>query len=159
MNCRFTTDGKRANGLYQLTCVWCEFTLSTKHPPDRFHRRCDNPPELAPFLTRLAKLTNHPEIIDQPEVYGRAVLQWAAGVVHHTPDGRAVRQTEPGEIRDDGEVQECLALCREVDKDGKSICGKHREGVCRPSCGVSSMIVAVKARMASEACPHRSRRW
>lgn len=110
------------------------------------------PPNLTPLLTRLADLTNHPEIINQPEVYGRSVLQWAAGLIIYTPDGREADRIEPGEIRKEPEVEFIQGLCRE------NVCKKHHKGVCKPSCG-PGMIVAVKARMASEGCPHRFRRW
>ncbi len=104
------------------------------------------PYDVTPLLTRLAELTGHPEIVDQANIYGRAVQIWAAGVVIRTPDGREADRIERFETQTDDEVEFCVALCRE------NVCQKYQGGVCRPSCG-SGMITAVKARMASEGCP------
>lgn len=104
------------------------------------------PVDLAPLLARLADATAHPEIVDQPNIYGRAVQIWAAGVVIYGPSGAEACRIEPFEIRDNDEVREIENVCR------KNVCKKHQDGVCRPSCG-PGMIVAVMARMASQGCP------
>lgn len=138
MKCMLLESG---NG--QFYCGQCD-PEQTRPLIKTDRRNCQQPPpDLTPLLTRLADLTNHPEIVDQPGIYGRAVLQWAAGIPG---------QIEEFEVRDDSEVEFILELCR------KNVCKKHHDGVCRPSCG-PGMIVAVKARMASEICPHRSGRW
>ena len=134
--CRFRTIGP-----HRHKCRACGFEVQSRFAPHKIHRWC--PPDPTPLLTRLAELTGHPEIIDQPKRYGRAVQQWAAGIPG---------SIEPFEIRDDSEAEVCESLCQE------NACGKHQGGVCKPSCG-PGMIVAVKARMATEGCPHRLRRW
>lgn len=84
----------------------------------------------------LAKLTGHPEIVDQPGIYILAVKRWAIGIPG---------VIEPFGTRDDDEVEFIQALCRE------NVCGKHQDGACKLTCEVG-VIIAVKARMATEDC-------
>ena len=126
--------------LYQCRCG---LEIRSAYPPERVHHRCPLAPKVAPVLARLAELTHHPEIIDQPQSYAQSAQIWAAGIPG---------EIEPFETRDDSEVEFIQTLCQ------KSACGKHRDGVCKPSCG-PGMIVAVKARMATEGCPWTCRAW
>lgn len=123
------------------TCSTCKWVYKGIKSP---YRNCPGPQaDITPILSRLAKLTNHPEIIDQPNSYARAAQLWAAGIPG---------ELEPDECRTDSEVKFIQALCR------ANVCGKHHDGVCKPSCG-SGMIIEVKARMASETCPWAWSRW
>ena len=132
----------------RFVCVVCDIpssrnkTYGTGGPPPRYCRNAP-PPDMGPTIAQLAKLTSHPEIIDQPQSYARAAQLWAAGIPG---------ELEPFETRDDSEVAFIQTLCQESD------CGKHKDGTCKPSCG-PGMIVAVKARMATEGCPWACRRW
>ena len=131
----------------RFICLVCEIpssrnkTYSDQGPPPRL---CNaSPPDMGPTIAFLAELTGQPEIIDQPKSYAQAAQRWAAGIPG---------ELEPYECRDDSEVAFIQTLCRE------SGCGKLRGGVCKPSCG-PGMIVAVKARMATEGCPWTCRAW
>lgn len=131
------------NGWWE--CPQCGYVFKGEcvGPPNK---HCDNPPDLTPLLVCLVEFTNHPEILDNPQAYGRAVQQWAAGLVIYGPSGAEACRVEPFETRTDSEVEFIQGLCRE------NVCKKHQDGVCKPSCGLG-MIVEVMARMATEGCP------
>ncbi len=104
-------------------------TYGPEGPPPR---HCPNPPDVTPFIARLADETNHPEIVDDSGPYHQAVQQWAA---------------EGFPVRDEDDCKYIVdVLCPE--------CRHYHKPTCTcGTCGGKGQLVAIKAWMETDTCP------